>query len=104
MSYDIPQPLQYREEIMFRLTARQLLFAFLFLPVAVLIMTKLSSDIVTRVTLAAIPAAMAILFMFTNIPKKMRSISRWLFWRTIEGKRMQKYLRIKIEGSVMHLD
>ena len=104
MTYDIPQKLQYKEEIMFRLTAQQLLYVILFLPIAVLIMTKVSADIVTRVTLAAIPATIAILFMFTNIPKKCRSITRWFFWRTIAGKKMKKYLSVKFEGSVMHVD
>ena len=104
MSYDIPQPLQYREEIMFRLTAQQMLYAFLFLPIAILIMTKVSADVATRVSLAAIPATIAVLFMFTNIPKKSRSMLRWLFWRTIAGKKMKKYLSVKFEGSVMHVD
>ncbi|MBS3138613.1 hypothetical protein J4207_02805 [Candidatus Woesearchaeota archaeon] len=101
MSYDIPQPLQHREEIMFRLTAQQLLYAFLFMPFAVLFMTKISADIATRITLAAIPVTIAVLFMFTHIPKKCRRIFRWFFWRNITDKRLKDYISARVEGGMI---
>jgi len=86
---------------MFRLTAQQLLYAFLFMPFAVLFMTKISADIATRITLAAIPVTIAVLFMFTHIPKKCRRIFRWFFWRNITDKRLKDYISARVEGGMI---
>ncbi len=104
MSYEIPQQLEYQEKIIFGLTFKQLLYAIIFLPLALALLFKLPLDLPFRVALALIPSGLAILFMFTNIPKATINWLKWLFNRELDEEKIRQYLHLKeIKDDVLYL-
>ncbi len=106
MSYEIPQQLEYKEKIIFGLTFSQLLYAILFLPIALALLFKTALPLPFRITLSLLPCGIAVLFMFTNIPKTVKNWLKWLTWKkySITDRKMKQYLPIeKIEGGTIKL-
>ncbi len=106
MSYQIPQQLEYSEKIIFGLTFQQLLYAIIFLPIALALLFKTPFPLTYRITLALIPSTTAAIFMFTNLPNEIKNWIKWLQWKEfdINHKKMKEYLNLeKIEEDVLHL-
>ena len=106
MSYEIPQQLEYKEKIIFGLTFGQLLYAIIFLPLALALLFKPPFPLAVRISLSLIPCAIAIIFMFTQIPTALKNWVLWQRWKkcTINDKKMKEYLSIdKIEGGKLIL-
>ena len=106
MSYEIPQQLEYKEKIIFGLTFSQLLYAIIFLPIALALLLKPPFGWAVRISLALIPSVIASLFMFTNLPKVIKNWLKWQRWKKCQqdNPKMKKYLNVdKIEGYVLHL-
>jgi len=105
MSYEIPQQLEYQEKIIFGLTFRQLLYAMIFLPIALALLFKTPLEFPYRVALALIPSGLAILFMFTNIPKAAKNWIRWLLSRNLTEEKIKQFLNLKeIKEDVLILN
>ena len=105
MSYEIPQQLEYQEKIIFGLTFRQLLYAIIFLPIALALLFKTPLDFPYRVTLALIPSGLAILFMFTNIPKASVNWIKWLLSRELNEEKIKQFLNLReIKNDVLILN
>ena len=112
MSYEIPQQLEYKEKIIFGLTFKQLVYAIIFLPIALALLFKTSFSFPVRITISLIPTAIAALFMFTNLPTEMKNCLKWLKYRNIPltdknnnlNPAMKKLLPVeKIAGGVLYL-
>ncbi len=104
MSYEIPQQLEYQEKIIFGLTFRQLLYAIIFLPIALALLFKVPLDLPYRVTLSLIPSGLAILFMFTNIPKATVNWVKWLLSQNLNEEKIKQFLNLKeIKNDVLIL-
>ena len=106
MAYDIPQELEYEEKIIFNLTWKQLAYATIFLPPALLILLKLPYSIEIRIILASIPITLGIAFMFFNFASFIQNTIRWFQFRNTKfmSKKMKEYVGIqKIEKDVLFL-
>ncbi|MFQ5621303.1 MAG: VirB4 family type IV secretion system protein, partial [Candidatus Nanoarchaeia archaeon] len=105
MAYEIPQELQYEEQIMFGLTTKQLLISLPFIPFAI-IPFKLDLHIFGQVVLALIPVSLAGVCMFTQLPKQFWN---WWTWRAnryffLDSLKMRDLLEVKkIEKTVVKL-
>ncbi|MBI2666894.1 PrgI family protein [Candidatus Woesearchaeota archaeon] len=78
MSYEIPQQLEYKEKIIFGLTFSQLLWAIIFLPIALALLLKTPFTMPYRISLSLLPCGIAAVFMFTNLPKQLKNWLKWL--------------------------
>src|SRR3989338_2212322 len=106
MSYEIPQQLEYQEKIIFGLTFWQLLYAIIFLPIALAIVLKTNFSLTVRTSLALIPSGLAAIFMFTTLPKRFLNWLKWLRNRKFElGKKsMTEFFQLeKIEDTLLHI-
>ena len=106
MTYEIPQQLEYKEKIIFGLTFTQLLYAVIFLPIALALLFKLPLALPYRVSFALIPSSLAGIFMFTTLPTQTKAIIKWFGWRklNINDKKMRKFLNLdKINKDILHL-
>lgn len=104
MSYEIPQQLEYKEKIIFGLTFSQLLWAIIFSPLALALLFKVPLAMPYRISLALIPAGIAAVFMFTNLPKRAKQWLEWQSWKKLvkNDQKMNKFLAIeKIENSII---
>ncbi len=96
MAYEIPQELEYQEKIMFGLTFKQLMYAFVFGSISVLIL-KASGSIYLRVIFAMIPSTIGLGFMYLDFGTHLKN---WWAWKKfkraeIEDYQMQNYVGIK---------
>jgi len=112
MSYEIPQQLEYKEKIIFGLTFKQLVYAIIFLPIALALLFKTPFGFPVRITLSLIPTSIAALFMFTNLPTEIKNGLKWIKFRNISlfdknnnlNPVMKKLLPVeKIEGGILYL-
>ena len=110
MTFEIPQKLKYEEKIVFKLTAKQLFYLFIFAPIALFILLKTPLDLNTRISLSLIPSLIGALFMFTKVPILAYALLKWLPWRTIKTnptskaeKQMASFLSIEINEGVLHI-
>ncbi len=96
MSYEIPQSLQYKEKIVFNLTIEQLLYATVFGLTAFLIYAKLSFSIYTRISLALIPIALGLMFMYLDLRRRILDIWTWFKFRKVSkfDPKMKRYLKL----------
>jgi conjugal transfer ATP-binding protein TraC len=102
MTYEIPQQLEYKEKIVFGLTFTQLLHAMIFLPIAVALLLKLPLELPYRITISLIPSGLAIIFMFTDLPKEAKNFAKWLLKREFNEDNMYKFLKIdKIKNNII---
>jgi len=101
--YEIPQELEYQEKIIFGLTFGQLAYAMMFLPIGLLIFTKLNVSIYLRVSLAAIPCLIGAGFMFFDLRKKIQDYVTWMRYIDIrDTNKFQKLFgEIKVENDLI---
>lgn len=103
MSYQIPQQLQYKEKIMFGLTFRQLIYAFLFGSIAILFFRKIDNFYVSSI-LASFPVMIGICFIFFNFDKHIKDYYLFLKCRRLRFKdyKLRKFLGVKeIKNNVI---
>lgn len=106
MTYEIPQELEYKEKIIFGLTFEQLIYAIIFSPIALALLFKTPFSLSIKISLSFIPSALAGIFMFTNIPKELRNLAKWLQWRKLDinHPKMKQFMEVeKIEAEVLYL-
>ncbi len=104
--YEIPQELQYKEKIVFGLTFKQLAWAILFLPIVLIILTKTSLKLETKLSLSLIPTILASLFVFFDFSKKLKNFYLWLKFRNITtmSLKMKRFLGIKnIKNDIIEI-
>ncbi len=103
MTYEIPQQLEYKEKIIFGLTFQQLVYAIIFLPIALALLLKTPFELAYRISLALIPSSLAAIFMFTNLHIEIKNMIKWFACREIPlldknnklSKKIKNYLQIK---------
>src|SRR3989338_3643959 len=96
MAYEIPQQLEYKEKIVFGLTFKQLGWALLFLPFAILIFFKTGWSLSIRIIGTVFISALASGFMFLNFTYHIRSIISWYRCRDIKEKdKLKSFVGVK---------
>jgi len=83
--YEIPQQLEYKEKIVFGLTFGQLMYAMIFLPIAI-IFFRMNVPLPVKVFLIFIPVSLAAGFMFFDLLPKIKDWYWWYKFRLIEDK------------------
>lgn len=104
MAYEIPQQLEYKEKIMFGLTFRQLIYAFIFAPSIALVFFKTHWHLILKIFLGTNLLALGIGFVFLDLE---RHIKNWYYWyrsKKIEKpEKMAKFIPIhKIEDNLIY--
>ena len=96
MAYQIPQQLAYKEKIMFGLTFKQLLYAFLFGSMSLLIFRKIDNMSV-GVILSSIPSIIGFGFVFFNLEEKLKDAYFYLSLRELnfDSPKLKKFFGIK---------
>ncbi len=96
MAYQIPQQLVYKEKIMFGLTFKQLLYAFLFGLISLIIFRKIE-NITFGVIFASIPSVIGLGFIFFNLEEKIRDYYFYLKLRELKSEdiKLKKFFGIK---------
>ena len=94
MTYQIPQQLAYQEKIMFGLTFKQLLYAFLFGTISLLIFRKIS-NLTLGIILATIPSAIGLGFIFFDLEEKIKNYYLYCKLRKSENKKLAELFGIK---------
>ncbi len=100
--YEIPQQLEYKEKIVFGLTFKQLIYAFIFFPLAFSFLFKLNASIYTRVFLTLIPVFLAAGFMFLDLQDKIKD---WVIWyrnRDLTTQKIEKLFDVKIDNDLIN--
>jgi len=69
--YEIPQQLEYKEKIVFGLTFEQLIYALIFLPIAI-IFFRMKIPLPVKVFLIFIPVSLSAGFMFFDLLSKIK--------------------------------
>jgi len=96
MAYQIPQQLEYNEKIIFGLTFRQLIYAFIFGSFAIIFFRKIEHEIF-RFILSGIPAIIGLLFIFFNFDTHIKNY--WIYLRFLKlekgNPKLEKFLGIK---------
>ena len=96
MAYQIPQQLAYQEKIMFGLTFKQLLYAFLFGFLSLFIFRKID-NISLGVILSSIPSIIGFGFVFFNLEEKLKDIYFYLRLRELnsDNSKLKKFFGVK---------
>jgi type IV secretory pathway VirB4 component len=96
MTYQIPQQLEYQEKIMFGLNFRQLLYAFIFGLIAI-ILFKLSPNSYVGIGLALIPSFIGVFFIFFNLDRVVKDYYYFLRFREAKkgDKRLKDFIGVK---------
>ncbi len=98
--YEIPQQLAYKEKIVFGLTFEQLLYALIFLPIAI-IFFKMNIPLQVKVFLILIPVSLAAGFMFFDLKSKIKNWYWWFKFRDIkDNKKIEKLFGAKIKRDL----
>jgi len=100
--YEIPQQLEYKEKIVFGLTFSQLIYAFIFFPIAFSFLFKLNASIYTRVFLTLIPVCLASGFMFFDLQNKIKDWIEWYKNGYLKKEKIEKLFDIKIDDDLIH--
>jgi type IV secretory pathway VirB4 component len=96
MAYEIPQQLEYKEKIMFGLTAKQLGYAFLFALFMAIIFFKSSINFYLKIFICINLSALAVGFMFLNLGYYLKAWSVWIRNRKIEKPdKLAKFLPVQ---------
>ncbi len=99
MTYQIPQQLAYQEKIMFGLTFKQLLYAFLFGGISLILIRKIN-NLTLGVILASIPSIIGLGFVFFDLESKLKNYYLFLKMRELKKENAEKFFGIKnIEGE-----
>ncbi|MFA5856894.1 MAG: DUF87 domain-containing protein [Candidatus Pacearchaeota archaeon] len=96
MSYQIPQQLEYKEKIMFGLTFKQLLYAFIFGFIDIIFLKNISNDYI-KYPLIFVSSSFSICFMFLNLENLIKNYHIYLRNRILkkDDYKLKKYLGIK---------
>ena len=96
MTYQIPQQLEYKEKIIFGLTFKQLIFAFIFGFFSLLFFKKIENEILGFI-FASIPLFIGICFVFFNFYFHIKNYWSYIKSRKmIKGdKKLEKFIGIK---------
>jgi len=86
MAYQIPQQLAYKEKIMFGLTFKQLLYAFLFGGISLIIFKRID-NMALGIILASIPSVIGLGFIFFDLEGKIKDYYIYLKFRELKLKR-----------------
>lgn len=106
MTYEIPQSLQYKERIIFNLTAQQLLYAAFFGLLAFFLYAKTPFSLEVRITLALIPIGIGLLFMYWSLLQKIADFVAWFKFRqaTMFNEKMKRFLKLKaVQNHCYHI-
>ncbi len=96
--YEIPQQLEYKEKIVFGLTFGQLMYAMIFLPIAV-IFFRLNVSMPIKVFLIFIPVSLAAGFMFFNLLDVIKNWKAWFKYRLLNTKeKIQMFFKVNKEN------
>jgi len=87
--YEIPQQLEYKEKIVFGLTFGQLIYALIFLPIAI-IFFRMNIPMPVKVFLISIPVSLAAGFMFFDLFYKIKN---WYWW--YKFRKINDYEKLK---------
>jgi len=97
--YEIPQQLAYKEKIVFGLTFEQLMYALIFLPIAI-IFFKMNIQLPVKIFLIAIPVSLAGGFMFFDLLSKIKDWYWWYKFREItEDYELNKIFGAEIQKA-----
>ena len=97
MAYQIPQQLMYKEKIMFGLTFKQLLYAFIFGLISLIIFRKID-NMTIAVIIASIPSVIGLGFIFFNLEEKIKDYISYLRLRELKRDDTRE-LSKKIKGT-----
>ena len=101
--YEIPQQLEYKEKIVFGLTFEQIMYALIFLPIAI-IFFKMNIPLPTKVFLIFIPVSLAAGFMFFDLFSKIKNWYWWYKFREIkESKKIKKLFGAEVRENLIIL-
>lgn len=106
MPYEIPQKLQYEEKLLFGLTFKQIVYAALLIPLALIIFLKTGFHLYVRSFLSFLLVMLAVSFMFLNLKEHIINIWSWLKFREawLMDKKMSKFLGIeKVENGNLYV-
>lgn len=93
--YEIPQQLTYQERIIFNLTFGQLVYGFIFLPIAFNILFNGSGNLYVRFFLALFPFLLGVGFMFFNFQDHIKNYIKWYKQRKLDSLKIERYFQIK---------
>lgn len=97
--YEIPQQLEYKEKIVFGLTFGQLMYALIFLPIAVMFF-RMDAPLPVKVFLTLIPVSWAAGFMFFDLSSKIKDWYWWWKFREVkEPERIEKLFGAGIKDN-----
>ena len=101
--YEIPQQLEYKEKIVFGLTFEQLIYALIFLPIAI-IFFRMKIPLPLKVFLIFIPVSLAAGFMFFNLLAKIKDWYWWYKFRYIkEPEKLKKLFGAEVRENLLIL-
>ena len=101
--YEIPQQLEYKEKIVFGLTFRQLIYALIFLPIAI-IFFRMNAPLPVKVFLIFIPVSLAAGFMFFDLLSKIKDWYWWYKFREIkEPEKIKKLFGAEVREELLIL-
>lgn len=99
--YEIPQQLEYKEKIVFGLTFEQLIYALIFLPIAI-IFFRMNISLPAKVFLIFIPVSLAAGFMFFGLTSKLKDWYWWYKFREIkEPEKLKKLFGAEVRGNLI---
>lgn len=92
MAYEIPQELEYKEKIMFGLTFKQLAYAFIFVPLMIIIFFKTHWNLTLRVIITSLISCLGASFIFLDLDNKLKAWISWLKFRKITKDQKDKLI------------
>jgi type IV secretory pathway VirB4 component len=88
MSYQIPQQLAYKEKIMFGLTFKQLIYAFLFGFIGIILFKKIDGT-TPKIIFTTLPMLIGLGFMFFDLDTKIKNYHIYLKFKEINSKELK---------------
>jgi hypothetical protein len=99
--YEIPQQLEYKEKIVFGLTFGQLMYAMIFLPIAI-VFFRMNIPFSVKIFLIFIPVSLAGGFMFFDLSSKIKNWYWWYKFREIKDPlKLKDIFGARVEGGLM---
>ena len=96
MTYEIPQQLAYKEKIIFGLTFPQLAYAFIFLPLSLIVFFRTSLPLAVKIILVTNFVSLAVGFMFLNLGYHLKG---WIAWyrqrKIVREDKLKAFVGIK---------
>ena len=96
MTYQIPQQLEYKEIIMFGLTFEQLLYAFIFSSMSILLFRKID-NLIIAIPLIVVCCSLGIGFVFLNFATLIKNY--WVFLKFQKLKlgdpKLERFIGVK---------